>query len=109
MSLSTRAVTSRASGWRSAQFSFGALSAHRVVGAVPASQFRCGPSGGQMKVGACRDRIGAAVAAAGLEGLLAREHVPGGDQHLARDGGLAGVGLALALCGLAIEPVPGVR
>src|SRR5512133_209944 len=31
-----------------------------------------------------------------LEGLLAREDVPGGDEDLARDSGLGGVGLAVA-------------
>src|ERR1044071_8403685 len=78
-----------------AQFYFGAAGRIVSVGAVPASQFRCGPSGGQMKVGACRDRAVATAGAAALERLVAGEDVPGGDQHLARDGGLAGVGLAL--------------
>ena len=58
-----------------------------------------------MKVGAGRDRIGAAVSAAGLERLVAGEHV---HQHLAGDRGLGGVGLALALGGLAVELVPGL-
>ncbi len=49
-----------------------------------------------MKVGAGRDRIGAAGAAARLEGLLAGEDVPGRDQDLAGHGRLARVGLALA-------------
>ena len=58
------------------------------VGAVSASQFHKGPSGGQSKAGACRDRGGAWR---GVEGFVAGEHVPGGDQDLARDGGLGGV------------------
>jgi hypothetical protein len=61
-----------------------------------------------MKVGAGRDRVGAAVAAAGLEGLVAGQDVPGGDQDLAGDRGLGGVGLAVALGGVAVELVPGV-
>ena len=61
-----------------------------------------------MKVGAGRDRFGAAAGAAGLERLLAGEDVPGGDQDLARDGGLAGVGLALALGDVAVELMPRV-
>ena len=44
-----------------------------------------------MKVGAVRDRIGAALGAAGLERLVAGEDVPGGDQDLARDRGLGGL------------------
>src|SRR3954468_22895366 len=40
----------------------------------------------------CRSRRrGGGRGGAGLEGLLAREDVPGGDQDLARDGGLGGV------------------
>jgi hypothetical protein len=61
-----------------------------------------------MKVGAGRDRIGAAVAAAGPKRLVARKDVPGGDQDLAGDRGLAGVGLALAARGFAVEPMPRV-
>src|SRR4051794_33740592 len=55
------------------------------VAAVPASQIVCGPSGGQTNGGACRDRIGRA-GGAGLERLLQREDVPGGDEDLASDG-----------------------
>src|SRR3954454_17909685 len=61
-----------------------------------------------MKVGAGRDRIGAA-GAAGLEGLVAGKHVPASDQDLVGDRGFAGVGLALALSDIAVERVPRVR
>src|ERR687891_152670 len=70
-------------GLRNAHFSFGARRAPSRIRAVPASQFACGPSGGQKAAGACRDRI--VARAAGLEGLFAAEHVPAGDQHLAGD------------------------
>src|SRR3954447_4640420 len=46
---------------------------------------------------------------AGLERLLAGEDVPGGDQDLARDGGLGGVALAVAVLGVGVEAMPGVR
>src|SRR3954447_10785054 len=49
----------------------------------------------------------ARLRAGGLEGLLAAEDVPAGDQDLARDGGLGGV-LAGAFGEVAVEPVPGV-
>ena len=77
------------------------------VGAVSASQFHAGPSGGQNATGACRGRIGPARCG-GLEGLLAGEDVPGGDQDLARDGGLGRV-LARALGDIGVERVPRVR
>src|SRR3954452_10540040 len=77
------------------------------VAAVPASQIVCGPSGGQTNGGACRDRIGRA-GGAGLERLLQREDVPGGDEDLASDGGLGGGGLAVALLGAGVERVPRV-
>ena len=53
-----------------AHFSFGAWGRRLFVGAVSASQFHAGPSGGQKPAGACRDRCDAA-GAAGLEGLVA--------------------------------------
>src|SRR5918995_7528752 len=78
------------------------------MGAVPASQFHKGPSGGQSKAGACRDR-GGAGSWRGLEGLVAGEHVPGGDQDLARDRCLGGVVVARAAADVEVELVPGVR
>src|SRR5215218_414521 len=75
--------------------------------AVPASQFACGPSGGQKAAGAGRDKF--SVGVAGLEGLFAAEHVPAGDQDLAGDGGLGRVRLAGARLDVRVEPVPGVR
>src|SRR5438876_3157352 len=74
------------------------------MGAVPASQFHKGPSGGQSQAGACRDRGGSG---GGLEGLVAEEHVPGGDQDLARDRGLGGVGVPGAAADVEVELVPG--
>jgi hypothetical protein len=62
------------------------------IEAVPASQFACGPSGGQKAERACRDKMGVGVAR--LEGLFAAEHVPAGDENLAGDGRLGRVGLA---------------
>src|SRR5215211_4332391 len=90
-----------------AEFSFGARGRTWSVAAAPASQIVCGPSGGQTNGGACRDRIGRARGA-GLERLLQREDVPGGDEDLASDGGLGGVGLAVALLGAGVERVPRV-
>ena len=88
-------------------FLFRRSGARRVfVGAVSASQFHAGPSGGQKAAGACRGRIGPPWGG-GLEGLLAREDVPGGDQDLARDGGLGGV-LAGAGGDVGVELMPGV-
>jgi hypothetical protein len=75
--------------------------------AVPASQFACGPSGGQKAEGAGRDRIGAG--AVRFEGLFAAEHVPAGDQDLARDRRLGRVRLAGARLDVRVERVPGVR
>src|SRR5829696_15662 len=97
-------------GWlgRNAHFSFGARGAPSRMEAVPASQFACGPSGGQKAAGACRDKIGASRAAR-LEGLLEAEDVPAGDQDLAGDGGLGRVRLAGARLDVRVEPVPGVR
>ena len=43
-----------------------------------------------------------------LEGLLAREDVPGRDEDLARDGGLGRIGLAVAGLGVGVEAVPRV-
>src|SRR5436190_18894310 len=83
--------------------------AHTVsVGAVSASQFHKGPSGGQSQAGACRDRSGAG-SWRGLEGFVAGEHVPGGDQDLARDRGFRGVVVARAAADVEVELVPGVR
>src|SRR5205823_7138153 len=45
----------------------------------------------------------------GLEGLVAGEHMPGGDQDLARDRGLGGVGVAGAATDVEVELVPGIR
>src|SRR6266516_1967688 len=79
------------------------------MGAVPVSQFHNGPSGGQSKAGACRDKGVAGAARCGVEGLVAGEHVPGGDQDLARDGCLGGVAVAGAGDDVGVEVVPGVR
>ena len=78
------------------------------VGAVSASQFHKGPSGGQSQAGACRDRSGAG-SWRGLEGFVAGEHVPGGDQDLARDRGFRGVVVAGAAADVEVELVPRVR
>src|SRR5215207_1084804 len=78
------------------------------VGAVSASQFHKGPSGGQSQAGACRDRSGAG-SWRGLEGFVAGEHVPGGDQDLARDRGFRGVVVARAAADVEVELVPRVR
>src|SRR4029453_19565889 len=75
--------------------------------AVPASQFACGPSGGQKGAGAGRDKISAR--AVRLEGLFAAEHVPRGDQDLAGDRRFGRVRLAAARLNVRVEPVPGVR
>jgi hypothetical protein len=86
------------------------VGAHTVsVGAIPASQFHNGPSGGQSQVGACRDKGARRGSGCGLEGFVAGEHVPGGDQDLARDGGLGGVAVAGAAADVEVELVPGVR
>src|SRR6266540_531329 len=53
-----------------------------------------GRSGGQSQAGACRDRGAGRGSGRGLEGLVAGEHVPGGDQDLARDRGPGGVRVA---------------
>src|SRR6266498_4852729 len=95
-------------GWT--LISFLALGVHTVsVGAVPASQFHKGPSGGQSQAGACRDRGARRGSGRGLEGLVAGEHVPGGDQDLARDRGLGGVRVAGAATDVEVELVPGIR
>jgi hypothetical protein len=75
------------------------------IAAARASQIIWGPSGGQTNGGACRDRIGGARGAR-LERLVEREDVPGGDQDLARDGGLGRVGLAVAALDVGVEAVP---
>jgi hypothetical protein len=79
------------------------------VGAVSASQFHKGPSGGQSLGGACRDRGAAGDARGGVEGLVAGEHVPGGDQDLARDRGFGGVGVTRPTTDVEVEVVPGAR
>src|SRR6266511_4413179 len=95
-------------GWM--LISFLALGVHTVsVGAVPASQFHKGPSGGQSQAGACRGRGAVRGARGGLEGLLAGEHVRGGDQDLARDRGLGRVAVTRAATDVEVELVPGVR
>ena len=62
-----------------------------------------------MNVGACRDRISAALGAARFERFFAREDLPGGDQHLAGDRALGGVRLASALLDVQVQPVARVR
>src|SRR6266550_1038980 len=95
-------------GWM--LISFLALVVHTVsVGAVSASQFHKGPSGGQSQAGACRDRGAPGGSGGGVEGLVAGEHVPGGDQDLARDRGLGGVGVTGPTTNVEVEVVPGVR
>src|SRR5204862_2747150 len=89
--------------------SFLALGVHTVsVGAVSASQFHKGPSGGQSQAGACRDRGALGGARGGVGGFVAGEHVPGGEQDLARDRGLGGVVVAGAAADVGVELVPGV-
>src|SRR6266480_3877330 len=95
-------------GWM--LISFLALVVHTVsVGAVSASQFHKGPSGGQSHAGACRGRGAPCGSGGGLEGLVAGEHVPGGGQDLARDRGLGRVGVTRAATDVEVELVPGVR
>src|SRR6266508_4700843 len=90
--------------------SFLAFGVHTVsVGAVPASQFHKGPSGGQSQAGACRDGVAPGRSRGGVEGLVAGEHVPGGDQDLARDRGLGRVAVAGAGADVEVERVPRVR
>src|SRR6266511_4524831 len=90
--------------------SFLALGVHTVsVGAVSASQFHKGPSGGKAQAGACRDRVARGGSGRGREGFVAGEHVPGGDQDLARDRGLGRVVVAGATADVEVELVPGVR
>src|SRR6266508_6199469 len=79
------------------------------VGAVPASQFHKGPSGGQSQAGACRDRGAPGGSGGGLEGLVAGEDVPGGEEDLARDGGFGRVAVTGAAADVEVEVVPGVR
>src|SRR5215211_8400813 len=95
-------------GWM--LISFLALGVHTVsVGAVPASQFHNGPSGGQSQAGACRDRAALGGSGGRVEGLVAGEHVPGGDQDLARDRGLGRVAVTRPATDVEVELVPGVR
>src|SRR6266511_961541 len=79
------------------------------VGAVPASQFHNGPSGGQSQAGAFRDRGAPGGSGGGLEGLVAGEDVPGGEEDLARDGGFGRVAVTGAAADVEVEVVPGVR
>src|ERR671937_1303629 len=79
------------------------------MGAVPASQFDKGPSGGHSHGGACRDGGAPGGSGGGLEGLVAGEDVPGGDQDRARDRCLGGVVVAGAATDVEVEVVPGVR
>src|SRR5215207_11048770 len=79
------------------------------VGAVPASQFHKGPSGGQSQAGACRDRVARGRSGGGLEGLVAGERVPGGDQDLARDRGLGRVAVTGPAADVEVEVMPGIR
>src|SRR6266536_5966852 len=54
-----------------------------------------------------RDRSGAG-SWRGFEGFVAGEHVPGGDQDLARDRGFRGAVVARAAADVEVELVPGV-
>ena len=92
-----------AGGQRAAEISFGAWRRTWSGCSCPGFSDRLWASGGQTNGGACRDRIGGAWAALGLNGSLAGEDVPGGDQDLARDGGLGGVGLAVAALDVGVE------
>src|SRR5712691_9671860 len=89
-----------------AHFSFGARGAACPLGAVPASQFAKGPSGGQGSGGACRDDR--RCRGSRLEGFVAGEYVPAGDQDLAGDGGLGGVAVSLSAADVDVQSVPGV-
>src|SRR5437588_12550431 len=95
-------------GWT--LISFLAFVVHTVsVGAVSASHFHEGPAGGQSLVGACRDRGVAGASGGRLEGLVAGEHLPGGDQDLARDRSRGGVGVTRPAADVEVERVPRVR
>src|SRR5712691_6759936 len=76
------------------------------LGAVPASQFASGPSGGQGSGGACRDDR--RCRGSRLEGFVAGEYVPAGDQDLAGDGGFGGVAVSLPAADVDVQSVPGV-
>src|SRR5229473_1345161 len=93
------------SGW--AHFSFGARGAMCPLGAVPASQFANGPSGGQGTGGACRDGR-RCRGGSGLEGFVAGEYVPAGDQDLAGNGRFGGVAVSLPAADVDVQSVPGV-
>src|SRR3954453_7856578 len=83
--------------------------AQRVGWSCPGCSIPCGPSGGQNATGVRRDRSCRAARARGVEGLLERQHVPAGDQDLARDGRLSRVALAAAaLLDVDVELMPGV-
>src|SRR4051795_7424324 len=83
--------------------------AHRVGRSCPGCSIPCGPSGGQNATGVRRNRSFRAARARRCEGLLEREDVPAGDQHLARDRGLRGVALAAAaLLDVEVELMPWV-
>src|SRR4051795_11056747 len=83
--------------------------AHRVGRSCPGCSIPCGPSGGQNATGVRRNRSFRAARARGIEGLLERQHVPAGDQDLARDGGLGGVTVAAAaLLDVEVELMPRV-
>jgi hypothetical protein len=72
--------------------SLSALDAHLVWLQLPwLLRSFAGFSGGQTNGGACRDIVGSARGAQ-LEGLVACEDLPAGDQDLAPDGGLGGFG-----------------
>jgi hypothetical protein len=79
--------------------------------AVPASSapVPVWASKGEIAYKCGNDALCRVAGAAGLEGLLAGEHVPSGDQDLAGDGALGRVGLAAALLDVAVELVPGVE
>src|SRR6266545_8006433 len=79
------------------------------VGAVSVSQFHKGPSGGQSQAGACRDRVAPGRSRGRVEGLVAGEHVTGGDRDLARDRRLGRVAVAGTGADVEVEPVPRVR
>jgi hypothetical protein len=93
--------------WRNARFSFGGFWRTIWDGSCPGFSIRVravgrpesrGSSPGQGLFGVAR-----------LEGLFAAEHVPAGDENLARDRRLGRVRLAGTGLDVRVEPVPGVR
>ena len=93
-----------------AQFSFGAwLRTPCRIGAVPASQFLVGRQAARTQLELAGTGASAPRGREGLKGCWQREHMPGGDQDLAGDGGLGGVALpAAAQLDVEVELMPGV-